>query len=105
MFYLLRLFGKSLDKLVVNGEMPTVLKVSICVDGRCSLTHAAFTVCVSILSLLQSILVRLYTEGPSCHGVFRKSANYAKKQELRAAIDRGKQEVLIFCMTVIKTLL
>lgn len=28
-FDLLRLFGKPLDKLVVNGEMPAVLKVSI----------------------------------------------------------------------------
>jgi hypothetical protein len=58
-----RLFGVPLDTLIVDGELPTVLK---------------------------DIVLRLYSDGPTYHGIFRKSANHAKKLQLKAAIEQGK---------------
>ena len=34
-------------------------------------------------------MLRLYSDGPSYHGIFRKSANHAKKIQLKSAIEEG----------------
>ena len=42
-------------------------------------------------------MLRLYSDGPSCHGIFRKSANHAKKLQLKSAIEEG----LLYCLSLI----